>query len=170
MAGANHPRLGAGVSFRQQHARVWQNRRPLRASVTPPAGTVVVAEIQLHPRARHLLHRRPTRRRMHAGELAAHSGLDTMDSAETNPKQRGLGKPWAGNPPPRFDEGERSATGDDDAARSILLLGETRAWQEGGAGTRLWGGRSKRERAGLGPARLLSKDALRAKNREVRRR
>ena len=31
------------------------------------------------------------------------------DCAETNPNERGLGKPCAGKPPARFDEGENSA-------------------------------------------------------------
>jgi hypothetical protein len=33
-----------------------------------------------------------------------------MTDAETNPQERGLGKPCAGKPPARFDEGESSAT------------------------------------------------------------
>ena len=52
--------------------------------------TVVVAEIQLHPRARQLLHRRPTGRTIPAEEQAAQSGLDAMNSAESNLKQRAL--------------------------------------------------------------------------------
>ena len=54
-------------------------------------------------------------------ELAAHSGLETMNSAETNPKERGLGKPCAGKPPARFDEGEGSVPGDRLVALSTLL-------------------------------------------------
>jgi len=53
-------------------------------------------------------------------ELAAHRGLATMNSAETNPKERGLGKPCAGKPPARFDEGEGSVPGDRLAALSTL--------------------------------------------------
>jgi len=53
-------------------------------------------------------------------ELAAHRGLETMNSAETNPKERGLGKPCAGKPPARFDEGEGSVPGDRLAALSTL--------------------------------------------------
>ena len=54
-------------------------------------------------------------------ELAAHSGLETMSSVETNPKERGLGKPCAGKPPARFDEGESIASGNRLAALSTLL-------------------------------------------------
>jgi hypothetical protein len=56
-------------------------------------------------------------------ELAAHRGLATMNSAETNPKERGLGKPCAGKPPARFDEGESIASGNRLAALSTLLPG-----------------------------------------------
>ena len=44
-----------------------------------------------------------------------------MNSAETNPKERGLGKPCAGKPPARFDEGESRAPGNRFAALSTLL-------------------------------------------------
>ena len=44
-----------------------------------------------------------------------------MTDAEINPKERGLGKPCAGKPPARFDEGESSATGNCYAALSTLL-------------------------------------------------
>ena len=54
-------------------------------------------------------------------EMAAQSGMDAMNSAETNPKERGLGKPCAGKPLARFDEGESSATGNRCAALSTLL-------------------------------------------------
>jgi hypothetical protein len=54
-------------------------------------------------------------------DLAAHSGLETMSSVETNPKERGLGKPCAGKPPARFDEGESIASGNRLAALSTLL-------------------------------------------------
>jgi hypothetical protein len=37
--------------------------------------------------------------------LAAESGLVEMNSAETKPKEPGLGKPCAGKPLARFDEG-----------------------------------------------------------------
>ena len=43
--------------------------------------------------------------------LAAYGGLEAMNSAETNPNEWGLGKPCAGKPPARFDEGEGSAGG-----------------------------------------------------------
>jgi len=56
-------------------------------------------------------------------DLAAHSGLETMSSVETNPKERGLGKPCAGKPPARFDEGESIASGNRLAALSTLLPG-----------------------------------------------
>ena len=49
--------------------------------------------------------------------LAVKSGLDAMNSAETNPKEPGFGKPCAGKPPARFDEGESS-----DGGRPLLLL------------------------------------------------
>lgn len=55
-------------------------------------------------------------------DLAAHSGLETMSSVETNPKERGLGKPCAGKPPARFDEGESIASGNRLAALSTLLI------------------------------------------------
>jgi hypothetical protein len=42
-------------------------------------------------------------------------------SAETNPKEWGLGKPCAGKPPARFDEGESSGAGDCVAALPTLL-------------------------------------------------
>jgi transposase len=54
-------------------------------------------------------------------EVAAQSGLDAMTSVETNPNERGLGKPCAGKPPARFDEGESSVAGDCGAALSTLL-------------------------------------------------
>ena len=53
-------------------------------------------------------------------ELAAQSGVDGMNSAETNPKERGLGKPCAGKPLARFDEGESRVMGDRCAALSTL--------------------------------------------------
>jgi len=56
-------------------------------------------------------------------DLAAHSGLETMSPVETNPKERGLGKPCAGKPPARFDEGESIASGNRLAALSTLLIG-----------------------------------------------
>ena len=37
--------------------------------------------------------------------LAAYGGLEAMKSAETKPKEWELGKPCAGKPPARFDEG-----------------------------------------------------------------
>jgi len=43
-----------------------------------------------------------------------------MTSAETDPKEWGLGKPCAGKPPARFDEGESSAAGDRRTALSTL--------------------------------------------------
>ncbi len=43
-----------------------------------------------------------------------------MNSAETNPQERGLGKPCAGKPPARFDEGEGSVPGDRFATLSTL--------------------------------------------------
>jgi hypothetical protein len=55
-------------------------------------------------------------------ELAAQSGLDAMNSVETNPNERGLGKLCAGKPPARFDEGESSDAGDRFAALSTLLI------------------------------------------------
>jgi len=54
-------------------------------------------------------------------ELAPHRGLETMNSAATHPKERGLGKPCAGKPPARFDEGEGSVPGDRLASLSTLL-------------------------------------------------
>jgi hypothetical protein len=45
-------------------------------------------------------------------EMAAHGGLEAMNAAEINPNERGLGKPCAGKPPARFDEGESRAPGD----------------------------------------------------------
>lgn len=56
--------------------------------------------------------------------LAADGGLEAMTSAETNPNERGLGKPCAGKPPARFDEGESSAAGNRFAALSTLLSAE----------------------------------------------
>ena len=53
-------------------------------------------------------------------EVAAQSGLGAMTSVETNPNERGLGKPCAGKPPARFDEGESSVAGDCGAALSLL--------------------------------------------------
>jgi len=44
-------------------------------------------------------------------ELAADCGLEALNTAETNPKEWGLGKPCAGKPPARFDEGEGRASG-----------------------------------------------------------
>jgi hypothetical protein len=44
-------------------------------------------------------------------EMAAEGGLDAMNSAETKPKEWGLGKPCAGKPLARFDEGEGSERG-----------------------------------------------------------
>ena len=55
-------------------------------------------------------------------ELAAHRGLAALNSAETIPNERGLGKPCAGKPPARFDEGESSVAGDCGAALSLLYL------------------------------------------------
>ena len=43
--------------------------------------------------------------------LAAYGGLEAMNSAETKPKEWGLGKPCAGKPLARFDEGEGRADG-----------------------------------------------------------
>ena len=43
--------------------------------------------------------------------LAAYGGLVAMNSAETKPKEWGLGKPCAGKPLARFDEGEGRADG-----------------------------------------------------------
>jgi hypothetical protein len=43
------------------------------------------------------------------------------DSVEINPKERGLGKPCAGKPPARFDEGESRDAGNRLAALSTLL-------------------------------------------------
>jgi len=40
--------------------------------------------------------------------LAVESSLDAMNSAKTKPKELGLGKPCAGKPLARFDEGEGS--------------------------------------------------------------
>jgi len=54
-------------------------------------------------------------------ELAAARGLDALNLAETNPNERGLGKPCAGKPPARFDEGESRHVGDCFAALSTLL-------------------------------------------------
>ena len=54
-------------------------------------------------------------------ELAAQRGLEAMNSAETNPNERGLGKPCAGKPPARFDEGESSVAGNRFAALPTLL-------------------------------------------------
>ena len=54
-------------------------------------------------------------------ELAAQRGLEAMNSAETNRNERGLGKPCAGKPPARFDEGVSSVAGDRVAALSTLL-------------------------------------------------
>jgi hypothetical protein len=59
-------------------------------------------------------------------ELAANGGLDAMNSAETKPNERGLGKPCAGKPPARFDEGESSAAGDRRTALSTLLKNPVR--------------------------------------------
>jgi hypothetical protein len=44
-----------------------------------------------------------------------------MTSVETNPNERGLGKPCAGKPPARFNEGASSVAGDCGAALSTLL-------------------------------------------------
>jgi len=38
--------------------------------------------------------------------LAAFGGLEAMNSAETKPKELGIGKPCTGKPLARFDEGE----------------------------------------------------------------
>ena len=54
-------------------------------------------------------------------EVAAQSGLDAMTSVETNPNERGLGKPCAGKPPARFDEGASSVAAECGAALSTLL-------------------------------------------------
>ena len=43
--------------------------------------------------------------------LAAYGGLEAMNSAETKPKELRLGKPCAGKPLARFDEGEGSVCG-----------------------------------------------------------
>jgi len=48
-----------------------------------------------------------------------------MTSAETDPKEWGLGKPCAGKPPARFDEGESSAAGDRRTALSTLPFCKT---------------------------------------------
>ena len=52
--------------------------------------------------------------------LAAYGGLETMNSAETKPKELRLGKPCAGKPLARFDEGEGAFAGDRFAALSTL--------------------------------------------------
>jgi hypothetical protein len=54
--------------------------------------------------------------------LAAESGLDAMNSAETKPKEPGLGKPCAGKPLARFDEGEGSVCGLLSSLLSLLYL------------------------------------------------
>ena len=43
--------------------------------------------------------------------LAAYGGLEAMNSAETKPKEWELGKPCAGKPPARFDEGASHVSG-----------------------------------------------------------
>jgi hypothetical protein len=43
--------------------------------------------------------------------MAADRGLEAMNAAEINPNEWGLGKPCAGKPPARFDEGENRAAG-----------------------------------------------------------
>ena len=50
-----------------------------------------------------------------------------MNSAEINPHEWGLGKPCAGKPPARFDEGESSAAGYRLAALSTLLGSSVRS-------------------------------------------
>ncbi len=115
--GPNHPRLGAGVSFRQQHARVWQTA----GFCAQPAAAVVCGGNIAAPTGSQLLHRRPTGRTIQAVKVAAQSGLDAMSSVETNPNERGLGKPCAGKPFARFDEGESSVAGNRFAAFSTLL-------------------------------------------------
>ena len=50
-----------------------------------------------------------------------------MNSAETNPKERGPGKPFAGKSPAGFDEGEGSTTGNRRAALSTLLISSAAA-------------------------------------------
>jgi hypothetical protein len=52
--------------------------------------------------------------------LAAYGGLEAMNSAETKPKELRLGKPCAGKPLARFDEGEGAFAGDRFAALSTL--------------------------------------------------
>ena len=81
------------------------NRRLLRATVTPPSGRWLWRNYSCTHGLGNFFTEDPTGRRMHAVELAAHRGLDTMESAETNPKQRGFGKSWARKMPPRFDQG-----------------------------------------------------------------
>jgi len=115
-------KVGDGVSLRQQLARLWQ----AAGFCAQPAAAVAVAEVWPHPRALQLLHRRPTGRPIQAMAMAAQSGLDTMNSAETNPNERGLGKPCAGKPRARFDEGESCATSNRFAALSTLLIGPAR--------------------------------------------
>ena len=41
-------------------------------------------------------------------EMAVKGGLDAVNPAEIKPKEPGLGKPCAGEPLARFDEGEGS--------------------------------------------------------------
>ena len=43
--------------------------------------------------------------------LAAYGGLEAMNSAEIKPKELRLGKPCAGKPLARFDEGEGRVCG-----------------------------------------------------------
>ena len=69
-------------------------------------------------------------------ELAASSGVDAMNSAETNPNERGLGKPCAGKPPARFDEGESCEADNRFAALSTLLKNQVEdlTWHKEGFG------------------------------------